>query len=134
MDDVSFDKLKSRMGETYFGKRMRLQAHHFAIRLEGGGHIYWENIELIPRLLRLLLKYSGLLRRAERNTLEFDVVEIPVPLKRLPEAFDGYRILHLSDLTEIRVSAVEPSQSPSHVYHGNIMVGSFLEREESGSI
>jgi predicted MPP superfamily phosphohydrolase len=98
MDAVSFDQLKARMGDAYFGKRMRLQAHHVAVRLEGGGHIYWENIELIPRLLHFVLKYTGFLKRAERNTLAFDVRQIDVPLKRLPGVFDGYRILHLSDL------------------------------------
>jgi predicted MPP superfamily phosphohydrolase len=40
----------------------------------------------------------GLRRRAEASALDIRLVEIELPLARLPAAFDGYSILHLSDL------------------------------------
>ena len=40
----------------------------------------------------------GLGRLAEANALDIRLVELELPLPGLPAAFDGYRILHLSDL------------------------------------
>ena len=41
---------------------------------------------------------AGLRRRAEASALDIRLVELELPLARLPAAFDGYSILHLSDL------------------------------------
>lgn len=51
-----------------------------------------------PALLAL-----GLRRRALANTLAVELVEVDVVLPRLPRAFDGYRILQLSDIHVGRV-------------------------------
>jgi predicted MPP superfamily phosphohydrolase len=40
----------------------------------------------------------GLRRMAEASALDIRLVELELPLARLPAAFDGYSILHLSDL------------------------------------
>jgi uncharacterized protein len=52
----------------------------------------------IEAFLRAGLKVSLLQRRGYRNFLNFQVVHNQVTLPRLPKAFDGLRILQLSDL------------------------------------
>ncbi len=45
-----------------------------------------------------LLRLCGLYSRGERNARNFQIREIEFAFKDLPAAFDGYTILHLSDL------------------------------------
>jgi hypothetical protein len=59
---------------------------------------YWENFDLIPKALALVLKPTGLMRRARENALRCRLQERDLPIGGLPSAFDGYRILHFSDL------------------------------------
>jgi len=58
---------------------------------------YLERYCLKP-LLRLGLKASGLYPRGVANALRLTVREIRFEFSHLPPAFDGFRILHLSDL------------------------------------
>lgn len=51
-----------------------------------------------PWLIGTALRLSLLHGRARRNALRPEIVENRVTLQRLPAAFDGVRILHLSDL------------------------------------
>lgn len=61
------------------------------------------------RLLRLIVLVEpavaaiGLRRRALANTLALELREIDMTIEGLPEAFDGYRILQLSDIHVGRV-------------------------------
>ncbi len=48
--------------------------------------------------IRLGLRSTGLYRRGERNARDVRLVEIECALPHLPAAFDGYRLLHLTDL------------------------------------
>ncbi len=66
------------------------------------GPAYWREY-LLQRfqpygLLRVLLKSSFLWSRGYRNFHDIRIVEVPVHIPRLPPAFDGYRILQLTDL------------------------------------
>jgi predicted MPP superfamily phosphohydrolase len=99
MDPASFESLRKRLGEGHFGKRIREQTHQVAIKLSGArGHLYWENLSLLPKTLKLILQATGLYNWANRNTIRFAVEEVEVAFRNLPKVFDGYRILHLSDL------------------------------------
>jgi predicted MPP superfamily phosphohydrolase len=44
------------------------------------------------------LKLCGLYRRGHRNSLDFQAKRLDLPLEGLPAAFDGFTLLHLSDL------------------------------------
>ena len=59
---------------------------------------YWENFDFMPKALRVVLKLSGLMKWASANALLYQLQESEVPIEGLPRNFDGYRILHLSDL------------------------------------
>jgi predicted MPP superfamily phosphohydrolase len=43
------------------------------------------------------LRLTPLFWRGQRNAIDVELIELTIPLSGLPEAFDGYRILHVSD-------------------------------------
>jgi len=99
MDQAIFTELEQRLGREYLGQRLRYQVDHSARWFgHGYGGFHWENVETIPWLLKGLLKAIGCYRRGLRNAQDYRVVDVDVPLLRLPREFDGLRILHLSDL------------------------------------
>ena len=50
------------------------------------------------KMLMAAFFVMGLRARGRRNTLDIEVREHELPVPRLPAGFDGFRILHLSDL------------------------------------
>ena len=92
-------KLIDRIGAAHAGKRLEMQAHYSALLLSGHHfHIHMEEFPAIAWLLKTTLKTTGLWPIAVRNSTCYRIVEHRVSLPQLPEAFDGFRILHLSDL------------------------------------
>jgi predicted MPP superfamily phosphohydrolase len=57
----------------------------------------WEPV-IIPWIVRTGLRLLGLSRRAYREFLDVQLVENIVVLPSLPRAFDGFRLLQISDL------------------------------------
>lgn len=99
MDQAIFADLEERLGRDYLGQRLRYQVDHSARWFgHGYGGFHWENVETIPWLLKGILKAVGCYQRGLRNAQDYRLVEVTVPLARLPQEFDGLRILHLSDL------------------------------------
>ena len=98
-EQESLSKLIDRIGSSHAGKRLEMQAHYSALLLGGHHiHIHMEEFPAIAWLLKTSLKVTGLWPIAVRNSSNYRLVEHPVPLPHLPAAFDGFRILHLSDL------------------------------------
>jgi predicted MPP superfamily phosphohydrolase len=56
------------------------------------------HIKLLVEVIKLSLKWTGLDNRGYSNALKIEVSEHEISSGRLPEAFDGFRILHISDL------------------------------------
>jgi hypothetical protein len=52
----------------------------------------------MPKALGVVLKLTGLMGRARANAVSYRLRELDIPIAGLPPVFDGYRILHLSDL------------------------------------
>ena len=98
-EQESLAKLIDRIGPKHAGKRLEMQSHYSAL-LMGGHHIHvhMEELPAIAWLLKTSLKATGLWPIAVRNSTNYRIVEHSVPLHHLPVAFDGFRILHLSDL------------------------------------
>ena len=94
--------MRERLPEAHLSKRLIRQTEHVAMRFDVRTmrlfDFYWENFDFMPKALRVLLKLSGLMKRASANTLLYQLNEFEVPIERLPRSFDGYRILQLSDL------------------------------------
>lgn len=77
-----------------------------------------ENVRFMKTLLRLGLRVTGLARRGKVNALKPVVAHRRFEFEHLPEQFDGFRILHLSDihadglegLADVLYEALKPLQ------------------------
>lgn len=58
------------------------------------------------------LRLTPLFRRGRRNALDLELAELEIPLAGLPKAFDGYRILHLSDTHLDALPAIADAAQP----------------------
>jgi uncharacterized protein len=65
---------------------------------QGRGYFHFENCEPLRYALNFFLKLTRLRHRGEQNCLELAVRHVEVPLAGLPAAFDGFRLLQLSDI------------------------------------
>lgn len=88
-----------RMGSKCFAKRLAAQAAHWTrLQHQGEGIMKIERIIPVDRVLTFLLKCSGLYARGHANFLNVRLVEQVWQFPELPDAFDGFRLLQLSDL------------------------------------
>ncbi len=93
-----YSNIIQRSGEFHVNRRLSIQVAHVRRVYNRRYHrLYIENLGSLMRLLRFGLTFSRLRQRALQNCLDIQVVERVVHLPGLPEKFNGYRILHLSD-------------------------------------
>jgi predicted MPP superfamily phosphohydrolase len=93
------DELDRRLGRLYARQRLGIEDDREA-RVFGHGLNYFhpENWYLSPPIVRTALRLSGLYWRARNNAARIEVRHNDIAIAALPPAFDGYTILHLSDL------------------------------------
>jgi predicted MPP superfamily phosphohydrolase len=101
--------LEARLGAATARRRLAMETSH-AVRVFGGGINFFhpENWYSLAKLIRFALRAVGLYRRAQRNALDIRIRYNDVTLARLPAAFDGYTLLHLSDLHVDMSDAIVP--------------------------
>ncbi|MEE8398095.1 MAG: hypothetical protein V3S89_03755, partial [Desulfobacterales bacterium] len=68
---------------------------------------HWSLFEVLIRLFGRILKCLHLYRRGFRNATNVVINSMQIALPDLPEAFDGYTILHLSDLHLDHITGIE---------------------------
>lgn len=91
--------LGQRIGRAHLRHRLALESEHEAQVFRKGTHFFHlENWIPARTLLRATLALSGLRGRGQRNTLNIHLRHNRVELANLPPAFEGYTVLHLSDL------------------------------------
>jgi predicted MPP superfamily phosphohydrolase len=91
--------LEPRLGHLHVRQRLGLERDYEAHVFRAGTHIFHlENWYSIHAWIRGALRFSGLHGRGRRNALAIQVREHDVELPGLPASFDGYTVLHLSDL------------------------------------
>jgi predicted MPP superfamily phosphohydrolase len=92
-------ELEQRLGRTHARQRLGIETDHEA-RIFGGGINFFhiENWYSVHALIRCVLKITGLYWRGRRNAERIRVRQNEVRSPRLPAGFDGFTILHLSDL------------------------------------
>ena len=97
---MNIEKLLNRFPKEYLEKRLSRQVDHSAFRFGSKKFlsIYIENIEWLFVVLKWLLKLSGLLGIGRKNTIRYRLVDNQLSFANLPQAFHGFKILHLSDL------------------------------------
>ncbi len=80
-------------------KRRSIELEHAELWFNRGTKFFhFENATWIHYGVRALLQLLGLRARGERNAREHVVRTIRIDFPGLPEAFQGFRILHLSDM------------------------------------
>jgi len=100
MDEELLEELEQRLGRVHARQRLGIEAEREP-RAFGGGALNFfhpENWHSFHAFVRHALRLSGLSRRGWRNTLEIRVRHNRVEIPGLPAAFEGYTLLHLTDL------------------------------------
>lgn len=138
MAEVDYQQLEKRLGRTLLAQRMKIQTHHVA-RLFGSGKVWFhlEHIRSLHRAIRNLLKAVGLYRRGHRNALAIRINDQELSCPDLPETFDGFRLLHISDihidgnpeLIDILIQRIEPLNYDACVLTGDFREGTFEDYE-----
>ena len=99
MQEDILEKLEKRLGAIHAHQRLGIETERDQ-RIFGGGLNFFhpENWYSTHALMRYTLRLTGFYGRGWRNTLDIQVRHNSIQLENLPAAFDGYTILHMSDL------------------------------------
>ena len=93
------NELERRLGRVHARQRLGIETDHEARAFGGGLNFFHiENWYSVHALIRLSLRLAGLYGRGRRNAEHVQLRRNEVRLERLPPEFDGFTILHLSDL------------------------------------
>ncbi|MFZ4775715.1 MAG: metallophosphoesterase [Terrimicrobiaceae bacterium] len=99
MENSDYPALERRLGRDLLSDRMLKQAGKSARLLHQGEGIFrLERYFPLDSLVAFGLGITGLKRRVHRNFLGVRVVTQEWTLPNLPTAFEGFRLLHLTDL------------------------------------
>jgi predicted MPP superfamily phosphohydrolase len=99
MDEELLRKLEERLGPLHARQRLGIETDHEAqIFGQGLTFFHLENWYSAPTIIRIALKLTGLYWRARRNAERILVRRNEMRFAGLPPAFDGFTILHISDL------------------------------------
>lgn len=95
----SLERLAERIGLAHLRQRLSLEGEHESRVVRRGTHFFHlENWYSVHGLIRGCLRLAGLHERGRENVFQWQLRHREVTLERLPEAFDGYTVLQLSDL------------------------------------
>lgn len=98
-DPDLYEYLVQRVGKSHLRRRIGVETEHVADRFgQGRTFFHIENWNLAARLIRLILRITGMQERGEANVVDFQVRHNRLVLPHLPEEFDGFTLLQLSDL------------------------------------
>ena len=99
MDNDILRKLEQRLGPIHARQRLGIETDHEA-QVFGQGRTFFhlENLSLAPAIIRNALKLTGLYWRARKNAERVIVKRNELRFAALPSLFDGYTILHISDM------------------------------------
>ena len=99
------DRLKPRIAvEQYFASSRRT--------FRKGRLRVWFGRHVKPKLLELAFKTLGLYSRGAQNALQIAVRNVTLRFPDLPSEFDGFRILHISDLHIDEMDGLAEALSP----------------------
>lgn len=99
MNEAILGKLERRLGRLHARQRLGIETDHEAqVFGQGINFFHIENWYSIHSVIRTTLKLLGLYRRGCENAEQIQVRHNDVCMKRLPSRFDGFTLLHISDL------------------------------------
>lgn len=99
MQDDILQSLERRLGRVHARQRLGIESEKEPqVFGRGLNFFHPENWYSGHALIRYVLRFSGLYWHGHRNTLDIRVRRHDVPIVGLPVAFDGFTLLHLTDL------------------------------------
>lgn len=99
LDDATREALLNRVGEYHLKLRLGIERDHQAkVFGQGLNFFHIENWYSVHGLIRLALRLSLLHGRGRRNARAIRVETNRVVMPGLPDAFDGFTVMQLSDL------------------------------------
>jgi predicted MPP superfamily phosphohydrolase len=98
MDADLIERLQKRLGRVHARQRLGIEEEHPSVFGKGRNFFHPENWYSVHAFIRYALKLSGFYWTGRRNALRFSIAHNSVPIQGLPASFDGYTLLHLSDL------------------------------------
>lgn len=99
MNEAILSKLERRLGRLHAKQRLGIETDHEAqIFGQGINFFHIENWYSIHSVIRTTLKLFGLYRRGCENAEQIQVRHNDFRMKTLPSKFDGFTLLHISDL------------------------------------
>jgi predicted MPP superfamily phosphohydrolase len=91
-------QLERRLGHTYACQRLDIERNEQRGFAGGANSFQFENWRYSPALIRCSLKVLGLYGRGIRNAERVEVRQNAIRSARIPREFDGFTILHISDM------------------------------------
>jgi len=99
LTENDFYFLQKRLGPLHAKLRLGIEADHEAqVFGQGINYFHIENLTWSHFIIQMCLKLTGLYWRGRRNAAQIEVRHNYVTSPQIPQAFDGFTILHLSDL------------------------------------
>jgi uncharacterized protein len=99
MNETVLNKLERRLGRLHARQRLGIETDHEAqIFGQGINFFHLENWYSIHSVIRTTLKLLGLYGRGRKNAEQIRIRHNHVGSKILPNQFDGFTLLHISDL------------------------------------
>lgn len=97
--DAISQRLDARLGKIHARQRLGIETDHEAQAFgQGLTFLHLENLPYSRAVIEGVLRLSGMYWRGRRNAARPRVLTNEIVSARLPAAFDGFTILHLSDL------------------------------------
>lgn len=123
------DFLGERLGRLHARQRLGIETEHEAqVFGQGLNFFHIENWYSIHSVIRTALRMTGLYGRGQRNARDVRVRHNHISSSRLPAAFDGFTILHISDVhADISRPAMQrvAAHLPSLEYDVCVFTGDF---------
>ena len=99
MNEAVLNKLERRLGRLHARQRLGIERDHEAqIFGQGINFFHIENWYSIHSVIRTTLKLMGLYWRGRKNAEQIQIRHNHISMKALPYRFDGFTLLHISDL------------------------------------
>ena len=97
--DEALRRLETRLGPLHAQLRLGMEREHEAQAFgQGLSFLHLENMPVMQALIEVALRITGTYRLGLANAGKVELRRNVVRLARLPSAFEGFTILHLSDL------------------------------------
>jgi uncharacterized protein len=98
-DDDMLGTLEKRLGRLHARQRLGIEKDHEAqVFGQGLNFFHLENATLSHSLIRGALMLTGLYWRGLSNTAKVELQHNRIAARELPTPFDGFTILHISDV------------------------------------